>query len=213
MAKSVLMKKIYIAGCGWMLGETFYKIFKNDYDIKCTDIDVNTNWLEYLDFRESNSYEIDVINFKADYLFHIGAFTDLEYCEKNPDETYITNVISVENAVKISNKLNIPLLFISTAGIFDGEKPFYDDWGLFNMVCGGQTSRFEVAEELVNLLGLEEKIKLIKVSSRYFDKEYFAPRPPSERLINYKLDLIKMNIMRDWRLCLKEYIQNYYIEL
>jgi len=75
------MKKIFIAGCGGMLGEAFYKVYSDEYELKCTDIDVNTNWLEYLDFRESNSYEIDVIKFKADYLFHIGAFTDLEYCE------------------------------------------------------------------------------------------------------------------------------------
>ena len=85
--------------------------------------------------------------------------------------------------------------------------------GLFNMVCGGQTSRFEVAKELVKVLRIDKEIKLKKVTSRYFEKEYFAPRPASERLINYKLDLIKMNIMRDWRLCLKEYIENYYIEI
>ena len=35
------MKKIYIAGCGGMLGEAFYEIFSNLYDLKCTDIDNN----------------------------------------------------------------------------------------------------------------------------------------------------------------------------
>ena len=30
-------KKIYIAGCGGMLGEAFYEQFKDDYIIKCTD--------------------------------------------------------------------------------------------------------------------------------------------------------------------------------
>ena len=39
-------KKIYIAGAGGMLGEAFYKIFSNDYNLKCTDIDVNESWLE-----------------------------------------------------------------------------------------------------------------------------------------------------------------------
>ena len=42
------------------------------------------------------------------------------------------------------------------------------------------------------------------------EEEYFADRPPSERLINKKLDLRGLNVMRDWRVCLKEYIDNYY---
>jgi len=33
----------------------------------------------------------------------------------------------VENAVYIANELDIPLLYISTAGIFDGKKEIYDD--------------------------------------------------------------------------------------
>jgi dTDP-4-dehydrorhamnose reductase len=45
------MKRIYIAGCGGMLGDAFYKQFNNNYELKCTDIDVNENWLSYLDFR------------------------------------------------------------------------------------------------------------------------------------------------------------------
>ena len=37
--------KIYIAGCGRMLGEAFYKVFTEDYELKCTDIDPNENWI------------------------------------------------------------------------------------------------------------------------------------------------------------------------
>ena len=111
-------KKIYIAGCGGMLGEAFHSIFNNDYELKCTDIDVNEPWLSYLDFRNFDEYLKSVNSFKPDYLFHIGAYTDLEYCEKNIDDTYLTNTISVENAVYIANKLDIPILYISTAGIF-----------------------------------------------------------------------------------------------
>ena len=208
--------------------------------------------------------------------------------------------MSVENAVLIANKLNIPLLYISTAGIFDGKKEFYDDWdlpnplgtyarskymgeryvcenakrflicragwmmgsgpkkdkkfiqklmkqikdgatelyivddkdgtptythdfaknvklliekeywGLYNLVCGGQTSRLEVTIELLRILKLDKKIKVNSVKSDYFKDIYFAERPPNERLINKKLDLRNLNIMRDWKIALKEYIENYY---
>ena len=123
-----MKKKIYIAGCGGMLGEAFYTQFREDFELKCTDIDVNSPWLSYLDFRDFEAYRRDVRDFNPDYLFHLGAFTDLEFCERNPDETYRTNTMSVENAVYISNDLDIPLLYISTAGIFDGQKEVYDDW-------------------------------------------------------------------------------------
>ena len=71
----------------------------------------------FLDFRHFEEYRNDVMDFNPDYLFHIGAYTDLEFCENNIDDTYATNTISVENAVKIANELEIPLLYISTAGI------------------------------------------------------------------------------------------------
>ena len=126
------MKKIYVAGCGGMLGEAFYKQFKEGYELKCTDKDVNESWLSFLDFRDFDAYSRDVAEFAPDYLFHLGAYTDLEYCENNADDTYLTNTLAVESGVLIANKLNIPLVYISTAGIFDGGKELYDDWDLPN---------------------------------------------------------------------------------
>ena len=295
-----MKKKIYIAGCGGMLGEAFYSQFKNEYEIRCTDKDVNEDWLKFLDFRDYEAYKNEVEEFKPDYLFHLGAYTDLEFCEQNADETYLTNALAAENAVYLANKLDIPILYISTAGIFDGKKDLYDDWdmpnplgvyarakymgerfvvenakrflvcragwmmgsgpkkdkkfiqkimkqlkdgkqelfivndkdgtptytqdfaknvkalieheywGLYNMVCGGQTSRLEVTEELLDILGLKDKIKINVVTSEYFKDIYFAERPPCERLDNRKLRIRNLNLMRDWRIALKEYITNYY---
>lgn len=140
------MKKIYIAGCGGMLGEAFYHQFRNNYDVKCTDVDINDDWLNYLDFRDLAAYRKDVVDYKPDYLFHLGAYTDLEYCELHADDTYTTNTLSVENAVYIANQLDIPLLYISTAGIFDGEKELYDDWDQPNPL--GHYARSKYAGEL-----------------------------------------------------------------
>lgn len=295
-----MKKKIYIAGCGGMLGEAFYTQFKDEYEIKCTDKDVNADWLSFLDFRDFDAYKKDVLDFNPDYLFHLGAYTDLEFCEQNVDETYLTNTLGVENAVFIANELNVPLLYISTAGIFDGKQELYDDWdkpnplgvyarskymgeryvvenakrflvcragwmmgsgpkkdkkfiqklmkqlkdgkkelfivndkdgtptytqdfaktvkelinkeywGLYNCVCGGQTSRLEVAEELLKILGKDKEVKITTVTSEYFKDVYFAQRPASERLVTKKLELRGVNKMRNWKIALKEYIDNYY---
>ena len=294
------IQKIYIAGCGGMLGDAFYRQFNNNYELKCTDIDVNENWLSYLDIRSFTDYRNDVIKFRPEYLFHLGAFTDLEYCELHPKDTYETNTQSVEHGVKIANELNIPILFISTAGIFNGKKNIYDEndtpdpmghyakskylgelfvqenarkylicragWmmgggpkkdkkfvqkiinqlnlgsnqlfivndklgtptythdfarnvklliekgktGLYNMACKGKTSRVEVACELINLLRLNGSVKINEVSSDYFQKEYFAPRPASERLINARLNEDGLDVMRDWKTSLSEYLSEDY---
>ncbi len=58
-----------------MLGEAFYIQFKNNYEIKCTDNDINENWISFLDFRDFNAYKKDVLGFNPDYLFHLGAYT------------------------------------------------------------------------------------------------------------------------------------------
>ena len=78
------------------------------------------------------------------------------------------------------------------------------------MVCGGQTSRLEVARELVKILNKESDVKISEVSSDYFNNIYFAERPRCERLINTKLEIRNLNIMRDWKVALKEYIEDYY---
>ncbi len=138
------MSKIYVAGCGGMLGEAFHKQFA-DADLKCTDIDVNDTWLSYLDFRDLDAYRHDVRVFKPDALFHLGAHTGLEFCENNVEDAYATNTIAVENAVYIANELDIPLLYISTAGIFDGAKDVYDDWDVPNPL--GHYARSKYAGE------------------------------------------------------------------
>lgn len=136
------MNKVYIAGCGGMLGEAFHKQFNGEFDIKCTDIDVNTDWLSYCDIRDYEAYLKDVASFDADVLIHLGAYTDLEYCEHHVEGTYLTNTISVENACYIANQLGIPLVYISTAGIFDGTKELYDDWDLPNPICHYARSKY-----------------------------------------------------------------------
>jgi len=296
----VKAKKIFIAGSGGMLGEAFYKTFNQSNELLCTDIDVNESWLSYLDFRDRKKYFSIVKNFNPDYLFHLGAHTDLEYCEKNYEDTYNTNTLAVESAIQISNDLNIPLLYISTAGIFGGEKDYFDDWdipnplshygrskfaaensvvrnsnkylvcragwmmgggprkdkkfinklmhqikngskelfivddklgtptytydfaktvqsllteelwGLYNVVCTDITSRLEVANELLNILNLDNSIKIIPVNSDFWAKEYFVKRPASERLLTSKLDILGLNNMRSWKFCLKEYIETAY---
>ena len=84
-----------------------------------------------------------------------------------------------------------------------------DYYGLYNMTCKGSCSRYDVAMEFLNAIELTDEVSIRVVDSDYFRKEYFAPRPHSEKLISMKLDARKINYMRDWKQCLKEYSAYY----
>lgn len=295
--------RVYVAGGGGMLGDAVYRTLREDHDVAVSDIVVNEDWLHYCDVRDFADYRCNVDQFAPDLLIHLAAHTDLEYCETSIDDAYRTNTLGVEHAATIANTRDIPLVYISTAGIFDGRKDSYDDWdepnplsvygrskylgerhvqrcvarhfifragwmmggglqkdkkfvgklvrqliagerrlyvvddklgtptytldfarniermigtrfyGLYNQVCGGETSRLEVACELVRLLGLDQMVEVIPVSSDHYARDYHAPRPASERLVNYKLALRGMNHMRDWRICLADYVREHFADV
>jgi dTDP-4-dehydrorhamnose reductase len=291
--------KVYIAGCGGMLGAAVYREFEAVAQVRATDIDVNEPWLSYADVRDLGAMRADVASFAPDLIINLAALTDLELCEREPDNAWLTNALGAENLGLIANAAGVPYVYISTAGIFGGEKdvfndfdapnplavyakskaygeswvlrtvrqhfvfragwmmgggpkkdkkfinkiykqikagatelfvvddklgtPTYtvdfargiralvesDEYGLYNQVCGGSGSRYDVAVAFVELLGCAGRVKVTRVSSDHFKVDYFAPRPASEKLVNMKLDARKRNVMRDWRTCLGEYAAVY----
>lgn len=296
--------KVYVAGCGGMLGAALYQhLSKLGVKIKATDIDCNESWLGYGDVRDYSSIRKDIVEFGPDLIINLAALTDLEYCELNEENAWLTNALGAENLGLVARELDVPYVYISTAGIFDGLIDVYNDfhepnplsiyakskyygeryvlrnvakgyviragwmmgggpakdkkfinkiykqirdgatelfvvddklgtptytvdfsrglcriaesgqYGLYNQVCGGAASRAEVASEFVRLLGLAGKVKVEVVDSDYFKRTYFAPRPASEKLINLKLNQRGLNVMRDWSVCLQEYVEVFKADL
>jgi nucleoside-diphosphate-sugar epimerase len=112
--------RVYIAGCGGMLGRAVYAEFARDCVVKATDIDLNIHWLEHADVRDLAGFDASVTAFTPDILINLSALTDLEYCERNAENSWLTNALGAENAATIARRLDIPLVQISTAGIVDG---------------------------------------------------------------------------------------------
>jgi len=82
-------------------------------------------------------------------------------------------------------------------------------YGIYNGTCDGGGSRLDVAKAILKNLKLDKKVGIKVVSSEYFHKEYFAPRPYSEKLINSKIKSINPALAADWRKCLKEYLNKF----
>lgn len=292
-------ERILITGAGGMLGASVRDAALSVYgrDVVASDIDLNEPWLSYFDVRDITEGERVFKEVQPTIVFHLAALTDLEYCERNNNDAWLTNALGTENVTLLAAKYNALLVYVSTAGIFGGEKEFYADYdtpnplsyygkskyhgelfveknsfryfvfragwmmgggprkdkkfinklykqikagnkelfvvddklgtptytkdfaenmvrviasgyhGVYNQVCEGSGSRFDVAAELLNVLGLQDDIVLTKVGSDYFKTDYFAPRPASEKLLNHKLTARNMNYMRHWKEALKEYGQ------
>jgi len=291
-------KTVVITGCGGMLGEAVYRQFLSHWNVHASDIDLNEPWLEYLDVTGAPNVAKHIERVKPDAIIHLAALTDMEYCQSNSEHAYQTNTLGVAYALAPAVAHGIPFVYISTAGIFDGEKKAYKEndipnplniygkskyagevivrtypksitiragwmmgggptkdkkfinkiikqlnaeakelnvlsdkfgtpcytydlartieylitrkaYGLYHGACNGGGHRLDVARFIISKLGLEKKIKVNEVDSSYWQKEYFAPRPASERLTNIILKKLNPKLTRHWRICLAEYLERF----
>jgi len=108
----------------------------------------------------------------------------------------------------VDDKLGVPTytkdFALSILKHIENELPY----GLYNMVSKGEASRYDTAVAINEHLNLG--LTVHKVDSSYYKEEYFAPRPYSEKLINKALNDLDRNYMRDWKVCLHEYLNEYF---
>lgn len=120
---------VLITGCGGMLGNAVYPYFlKHCKSVLATDKEVKEPWLKALDVRDAAGVEAAFEQFQPDLVLHLAAETDLEFCEANPDVAIAVNATATRHIAELSRARGATLVYISTAGVFDGEKDGnYDD--------------------------------------------------------------------------------------
>ena len=75
------------------------------------------------------------------------------------------------------------------------------------MVCEGNANRADIARFILDVLEIKG-YKMNEVDSTFFEKEFPVARPRSEILINANLKAKGLNLMRDWKEALKDYLLN-----
>jgi dTDP-4-dehydrorhamnose reductase len=132
--------RVYIAGCGGMLGDAVYARFAAQCDVLATDIDCNAPWLSYADVRDYAAMRASIMPFRPDVIINLAALTDLEFCEREPENAWRTNALGAEHLGLIANELDVPYVYVSTAGIFDGALETYHDYDVPNpLSCYGRS--------------------------------------------------------------------------
>jgi len=84
--------------------------------------------------------------------------------------------------------------------------------GKYNMASKGKASFYELTKEIVSILCLDKKIKLVKINSLEFSKKEKAKRPLLVLMNNDKLEKEGLDIQRSWQEGLKEYLGHQYFK-
>ncbi|QTE29273.1 SDR family oxidoreductase [Pengzhenrongella sicca] len=123
--------RILVTGAAGMLGSALVPTLAAvGHDVVATDIALESPepWgpgqpgITHLDVRDRQEVRHVFAAVEPDAVLHLAAETSLEASDADPDHAYLTNVIGTKYVALQARSAGIPMTYISTAGIFDGEK-------------------------------------------------------------------------------------------
>lgn len=110
-----------------MLGKDLVNEFKSSRVPEFNSEIIATD-LPDLDITLSESTE-KIITLNPTVVIHLAAHTDVDGCELEPDLAWKVNSMGTKNVATACKVLKIPILYVSTDYVFDGEKPTpYLEW-------------------------------------------------------------------------------------
>ncbi len=84
------------------------------------------------DLGDGRSVEAALRGFRAEAVLHAGAMTDVDGCERDPEQAWRVNVGGTEQVARACRALRARLVAISTDYVFDGEAGPYGEESLPN---------------------------------------------------------------------------------
>lgn len=126
--------RILVTGAAGAVGSYVSQVFADD-ELVLTDL---RGKLEHaLDVRDPDAVSTAVADTKPDVVLHLAAATDVDECERDHDLAFATNAIGTQNVALACRNAGCELVYISTAGVFRGDKPEpyteFDDPGPANV--------------------------------------------------------------------------------
>jgi dTDP-4-dehydrorhamnose reductase len=290
--------KVLVTGAAGMLGGAVCPTFsQHGHVVVRTDINLLDAGIGLLDVRKRDHIRRWMDEVRPDAVLHLAAETDVDRSEREPAHAIETNATGTRLMAEACAESSTLMVYISTAGVFDGEKEgpyvetdaampimvygrsklageefvkatvnhYYilragwmiggesrdkkfvskileqvaagtktihavvDKFGtptyttdfaknmlallatgkhdLYHMACSGTGTRLDVARHILETIGRTD-IALVPVNSEFFRASYPAPRPRSEMMRNANLQAIGLDLMRDWRVALTDYLKH-----
>ena len=109
------MTRVLVTGSKGMMGTDLCRILEEkDYELTATDI-------EEMDVRDRDLVQKTVEDVDPAVVFHLAALTNVDECEKNPDDSFLTNTIGTQNVALACLATGATMVYISTISVFDGR--------------------------------------------------------------------------------------------
>jgi dTDP-4-dehydrorhamnose reductase len=120
------MQKIYITGAAGMLGYYLYNAFSNEFvvygcDLVELDRKIASDNISILNLTDFENVENELLKIAPEIIIHTAALIDVNLCEKERSKAFLINADVTENLVRIADKINARLIYISTDAVFDGK--------------------------------------------------------------------------------------------
>jgi dTDP-4-dehydrorhamnose reductase len=123
-------ERLLVTGGSGLLGCNLAKLASNRFDTYAT---YRTNSFEFSNvtsFHAELTADDDlkrIVDINPDVIVHCAAETDVDYCERHPEEAAASNVITTENVTRIARDVDAFLIHISTDAVFDGGRGNYSE--------------------------------------------------------------------------------------
>lgn len=127
------------------------------------------------DLGDGRSVERAIVHFAAQAVLHAGALTDVDGCERDPEQAWRVNVGGTEQVARACKALNARLVAVSTDYVFDGAAGPYSEDDVTNPK-GVYARTKRCAEEVALLLVADSAVARVAVvySGRPGAKATFA---------------------------------------
>lgn len=145
--------KILVTGGAGMLGSGLVPaLAAAGHDVVVTDIDLTDpqRWgpmgptIGHLDVRSWDEVREVFAAVQPDFVCHLAAETDLERSDADPEHAFATNTLGTKFVAFESERVSAPMVYISTAGVFDGRKDgAYHEWDEANPLNTYGKSKYE----------------------------------------------------------------------
>ena len=147
--------KIVITGAGGRLGAALQREYGDKFDASGFD----RAQLDLADFDRVRRRLSDV---DFDVLINAAAFTNVDLCEKEPEQAFRTNAEAPRVLAEICRDKNARLIHFSTDYVFDGEKgePYIEEDEARPISVYGRSKR----EGETKVLAIQERHLVVRVS-------------------------------------------------
>jgi dTDP-4-dehydrorhamnose reductase len=116
------MRILLTGAAGMLAAEVVPELKRNGFEVHGFDMNQRLPDIQKMDITDYAQVLKAAETVKPDYIFHLAAETDVDRCEREPDHAFKVNTIGTENIALVCQKLGIKMLYISTAGVFFGDK-------------------------------------------------------------------------------------------